>query len=322
MIEYGWIKVALRSASILFILVLLAACANSPPPSLELKRCYESSRQSPDAAVEDCTRAIDSGKLTPVQLSLAHIFRGNGWENKQEYDRAFADYDEAVRLDPNSSSALGGRGNLHRIKGDLTAAIDDFNAAIHLDPRRASNYANRATAWYAKGDLGKASADYDEALRRDSNDFGAYMLRGFYRYDTGDFKGAVDDLGVVAPRYSGHAALYLYLAKKRVGQDGTSELASEAVPMKNVPWASALADLYLGRQTPDAVLALTEPSVSAAKAAEDHCNVQYYVAEWQLLHGDRSDAAANLARVVDGCPHGLIVYRGAKAEVARLGQSH
>ena len=51
-----------------------------------------------------------------------------------EHDRAFADYDEAVRLSPDDSEAYLERGVAHQSVGGLYEALDDFEAALKRVP--------------------------------------------------------------------------------------------------------------------------------------------------------------------------------------------
>ena len=49
--------------------------------------------------------------------------------------------------------------------GVYDKAIADFSEAIRLDPRNPNHYTNRGRAWASKGDQGKANADFKEAKR-------------------------------------------------------------------------------------------------------------------------------------------------------------
>ena len=49
-------------------------------------------------------------------------------------------------------------------KGDYDRAIADYNKALELDPKDATAYNNRGYAYRQKGDYDKAIADYDKAL--------------------------------------------------------------------------------------------------------------------------------------------------------------
>jgi len=51
-------------------------------------------------------------------LSAAYCNRGNAYYCKKNYDRAIADYNEAIKIDPNYTDAYIGRGNAEQAKRD------------------------------------------------------------------------------------------------------------------------------------------------------------------------------------------------------------
>jgi tetratricopeptide (TPR) repeat protein len=57
------------------------------------------------------------------------------WRVKKEYDKAIADYDEAIRLDPKYAIAFNNRGSAWLIKKEYDKAIADYDEAIRLDPK-------------------------------------------------------------------------------------------------------------------------------------------------------------------------------------------
>lgn len=63
------------------------------------------------------------------------------------------------------AKALTARGDGFNAKGDLDRAIADYDAALKIDPAFVEALNSRAMAWRAKGDRRKALADLDAALR-------------------------------------------------------------------------------------------------------------------------------------------------------------
>jgi tetratricopeptide (TPR) repeat protein len=79
--------------------------------------------------------------------------------------RAIADYNEAIRLDPNYGEAFYNRGCAHISKNEYDRAIADINAAIELNPQDADFFAARGYAHERRGDHERAVADCKTAIR-------------------------------------------------------------------------------------------------------------------------------------------------------------
>ena len=137
--------------------------------------------------------------LTACGLSEAETKYNSATEklNKQDMDGALADFNEAIRLDPNLAIAYMNRGVIYASKGEFDKAIGDETKAIELKPEKtedqATAYSNRGTAYLAKGDLDKALADVEEAIKIKSDNAKAYLLRGSVHSGKGDTEGAITD---------------------------------------------------------------------------------------------------------------------------------
>jgi tetratricopeptide (TPR) repeat protein len=83
----------------------------------------------------------------PTDEAQIHGARGADWLNKKEYDKAIADFDQAIRLDPKDAYAYHNRGLAWSDKKEYDKAIADYSEAIRLDPKDAWAYNGRAWLW-------------------------------------------------------------------------------------------------------------------------------------------------------------------------------
>ena len=148
---------------------------------------------SADLAISGCTAVIRSGKESPKNLARAFHNRANAYSDKGDKDRAIADYNEAIRLDPKDARAFNNRGTAYSDKGDNDRAIADYNETIRLDPKYARAFNNRGNAYGAKGDIDRAIADYNEAIRLDPKYATAFHNRGNAYGAKGDNDRAIAD---------------------------------------------------------------------------------------------------------------------------------
>ena len=126
-------------------------------------------------------------------IPQAYHNRGNAYYFKGEYDRAIADYDKTIELNPNEAQTYYNRGNAYYSKGAYDRAITDYNNAIILNPRFAQAYHSRGNAYYVKGAYDLAIADYNNAIKWNPNDAQAYHSRGYTYYIKGAYDRAIAD---------------------------------------------------------------------------------------------------------------------------------
>jgi tetratricopeptide (TPR) repeat protein len=95
-----------------------------------------------DAMLSRCDALIGNEKNARPDRIGAALARAAAYDRKQQYDRAIADYDAALQLDPAQADAFNHRGEVWRKKGDRPRALADFGAAIRLDPEHSPARAN------------------------------------------------------------------------------------------------------------------------------------------------------------------------------------
>jgi len=101
----------------------------------------------------------------PADAVRRILSRARDHLNAGEYERAIADFSEAIRLDPKNANAYRVRGFTYFFKCDYDSAIADYTEAIRLDPTNAAAYYWRARAYLAKGQPAAAERDFAQAKR-------------------------------------------------------------------------------------------------------------------------------------------------------------
>jgi tetratricopeptide (TPR) repeat protein len=168
----------LIAASLLGILLAQNALATGVGPAKDLRidpaLCLAAAlAQDDDKIVNLCGALIDHEKTEKADRIKALMARAAVHVRKDMTDRAIADYDGVLRLDPALADIHAARGELWRKKGDRRKAIADFAAAIRLNPEHVvarTNHRAMAQELERLGALkavaGKPSFDCATARRR------------------------------------------------------------------------------------------------------------------------------------------------------------
>ena len=142
-----------------------------------------------DGALADFDRAI---KLNP-QDETAYNDRALAKMAKGDLDGALADYDRALQISPRDFKIRANRGVVRQRNGDLDGALADYDIAIKLYRNYEFAYSNRATAKMAKNDLAGALADCNHAIELNPKDAAAYNNRALIETAKGDLDAATAD---------------------------------------------------------------------------------------------------------------------------------
>jgi tetratricopeptide (TPR) repeat protein len=146
-----------------------------------------------------------------ARLSLAVALLGD-----RQTDRAIAELDRAIALEPRYAEAYANRASAYYMKGRPDRALADYDQAIVLRPAYALAYSNRGVAQKALGRLDQAVRDYTRALELNpdfpdacNNRGNAYRLLGRLDLALADLTRAIDLRPDYDQAYVNRAIVYL-----------------------------------------------------------------------------------------------------------------
>lgn len=90
-------------------------------------------------------------------------WRGSAYFRLQDYARAKADYNEAVRLDPSDSSSFYNLGLVDEQDGNVARAVANYTAAIRVGTDDADAYVRRGLIFLETGKFDEGVADFTRA---------------------------------------------------------------------------------------------------------------------------------------------------------------
>ena len=161
--------------------------------SQQLDQCSGKNGVSADQQISGCSALIDSGRGNDRGLSEALYNRGNAYAANGNFERAIADYDQAIRLNPTMAVAFDNRGVAYSKKNQFEHAIADYDEAIRLNPNSAVTLHNRCWARAVVGRFDDALSDCSESLRLRPQYADALRNRGFVYLRKGAFDKAIID---------------------------------------------------------------------------------------------------------------------------------
>lgn len=252
------------------------------------------------------------------QNALTFWNRGLIWKKKNDTDRAIADYDEAIRLDPQFSEAFNSRGVAWNKKDDYDHAIADYSEAIRLNPQYAIAFFNRGNSRYRKGEFDRALTDYSEAIRLNPQYASALNNRGYAWFVKGEFPLAASDYAESQKfKPDTDKAIMLYLARARSGNDAKEELTLNTNGSDDKKWPAPVVALYLGKSKSGTVIPLAaDPDPKIHK--KQLCAADFYLGEWHLLRGEKKQASMFFTEAQKDCPHNDSDYYNSVSEIRRL----
>ena len=205
--------------SAISLILLLAQPASQTADeymTMAMRTCIDPQvqRQSPDAVITACSGFIDRA-ADKLMISLAREALGAAYMAKQDYAKAFTEFDQIIRDGLADGGTYMQRGRAHLSLGRHDPAIADFSRVIQSQPRNTAALYNRGFAYHAKGDFAAAIADYTALLQLTPNDVDALSNRGRAHLDASRPMEAIGDFEAVLRLKPGDAAASANLAAAR-----------------------------------------------------------------------------------------------------------
>ncbi len=262
-------------------------------------------------------------------------------KDRGQLDKAIADCDEAILLQPKSYLAYATRGLIRRLKGDLRGSLADLNKAVELNPRSPIALTFRGDALREAGDDDRAMKDFNEAILILPDFVAAYTGRGLTyekRSDPAkakaDFEKALSlsadlDAGLARParevartRLAELAAAEARRAKEAVERAAkeASEARAKAEAEEPIPDPGVRVALIIGNSAYRGEAALPNPrrDARAVEAAFRKIGFQTVVAAMDVTRQELLVALRAFEEKAELADWAVIYYAGHGIEVGRV----
>ena len=138
-------------ASVVLLVGLGSARADS------LADCSQA--RNADIRLRACSEVISGARYSSDDKARAYRNRGNLRADAGAAAQAVADFNEAIRLNPNEVAGYAGRARARFAVQDLDGAIADYGDALRMGPGTASFHVGRGHAHFVRGDTTTSSVD-------------------------------------------------------------------------------------------------------------------------------------------------------------------
>ena len=166
-------------------------------------------KESGDAAIDACSRAIGSKRYSGHTLARLYLSRGVEQRAKEDYDKALADFADAVKIDKKYADGYFNRCSIYNFRKAYDSALTECSQAIKLGPSADATvaggseklgkdhalsdyYTERGFAYFKKDDYIHAFVDLDNAIRLNPNNGRALKTRGQAYEAKGDSRASAD----------------------------------------------------------------------------------------------------------------------------------
>jgi tetratricopeptide (TPR) repeat protein len=228
--------------------ILLLSCSLPSVAQDSAAPCYDTNVTDFKKLIAACTVAIEERKETGEKLALALKTRSWAYYSEEDFAKALADGNEALKIKPTDVWLLSNVCATKNGLGQFKAAIEQCNKAIAVDSSDPGGWESRGNALRALGETERAIKDFDRAISLDLNRIGPYIGRGQLYTDQQQYSKAISDfnkvIGLNSQKYEGfhgRGSVYYYMAS----YDGA--IADYTAAIQRARTAAALYRSFLSR---------------------------------------------------------------------------
>jgi tetratricopeptide (TPR) repeat protein len=252
-------------------------------------------------ALEHLNEAFDDDRmaeLPPGMQAEAFTLRAT---LQKDPDKALADFDEAIKLEPNEIEHRMARADFNRERGKLDEALADIDAILKNDADEAGAYLGKAQILREQNKLDEALAALDKATELAPSAPGPYQQRGEIFRAKGDSKKAIEQFNRVLQLQPGFVLTLIHRAESYLASEQYDEaLVDIEAVLKDNPGltvahglrAQALASL---KRLPEAI----EEMKKLADAAQDQPEFRMQLALYLLYDKKPHEAIAEYGKLLD-----------------------
>jgi tetratricopeptide (TPR) repeat protein len=150
----------------------------------------DKNKEENDKAIANYTQALLINVYDPATFNN----RGNTFTKMGEYDKAISDYTQTLIIYPYYTEVYYNRGNAYSLKGEYNKAISDYTQVLRIDSKDLKTYLKRGYAYMMSEEYDKAIYDFDQVVRINPNDVKAYHNRAVAYLRKGEYGKAWEDV--------------------------------------------------------------------------------------------------------------------------------
>jgi lipoprotein NlpI len=249
-----------RGCSAAMLLLVTAFPARAIEPDSDLARQLQAERrQRMEHIIVRSSAQIESGSLEGRELASAFRARSLARSALLQHAEALTDIVRAVELDPFNPQYYEDRARVYLKLREFKPVSEDLDMALGLDNKRWSAQRDKGRLLAYQGAFLDAAAEFSRALRLSDQESAPYN------------------------------ALWLDLALRRGGKDGTGVVDRILEDLDAKDWPALVLAAFRGRASPEEVIEAAG-TIDPRKAIAEKCEAYFYAGQLYLLRGDMEQA--------------------------------